>query len=136
MTKILVEDSIDALAKAEAKIKSLEAELLEKDRLLEIVMCDHDRDIDDLRRSFELGSGRISNSTARQQLGARASIDQATYGLDQSSECKECAALRKRIRSYQKQWSEISRNFKQVPGLLDSMITRTDNLVNNITKLN
>jgi len=134
-----VEDS-DALAKAEARVKELEAELLEKDRLLEVVMCDHDRDIDDLRKSFELGKPTMHSSKKRMENSTlRASFDQARQSVDLSQTvggCKDCAALRKQLRSYQKQWMDISRNFKQVPGLLESMISRTDNLVNNITKPN
>lgn len=127
----------NALIKAQERIKTLEAELLEKDRILEVVMCDHDRDIDDLRKSFEMGKPPLGPSGNKQQHDqTRWSMD--SVNLHEQSEhgaCKECIVLKKQLRAYKKQWAEINRNFKQVPSLLESMITRTDNLVTNITKL-
>ena len=134
-------DTSSALAKAYERIKTLEAELLEKDRILEVVMCDHDRDIDDLRKSFEMGKPPLPPT--RKRADSQQSVDQTRWSVDSISlhdqaeqlGCKECAALKKQLRAYKKQWADINRNFKQVPSLLESMILRTDNLVTNITKL-
>jgi hypothetical protein len=142
MTKSVESSDSGALAKAHERIRTLEAELLEKDRILEVVMCDHDRDIDDLRKSFEMGKPPLP-PLSRKRADSQQSVDQTRWSVDsgalheQSDQtaCKECIALKKQLRAYKKQWAEINRNFKQVPSLLESMITRTDNLVTNITKL-
>ena len=135
-------DDSNSLEKAQSRIKTLEAELLEKDRILEVVMNDHDRDIDDLRKSFEMGKPSMA-AHARKRSDSHHSVDQTRWSVDSVNlhdpqdpgACKDCVALKKQLRSYKKQWAEINRNFQQVPSLLESMITRTDNLVTNITKL-
>lgn len=134
-------DAPIALAKAYERIRTLEAELLEKDRILEVVMCDHDRDIDDLRKSFEMGKPPLP--PPRKRSDSQQSVDQTRWSVDSVSlhdqaeqiTCKDCVALKKQLRAYKKQWADINRNFKEVPALLESMINRTDNLVTNITKL-
>jgi hypothetical protein len=142
MTKAVgsINDS-NSLEDARSRIKTLEAELLEKDRILEVVMNDHDRDIDDLRKSFEMGKPSLAHS--RKRSDSHHSVDQTRWSVDSvnlhdlqdQGICKDCVSLKKQLRAYKKQWAEINRNFQQVPSLLESMITRTDNLVTNITKL-
>lgn len=106
------------LSEARVRILKLEQELSERDRQLEAVITDCDKDIVDLRRSYEVDSLRRSKTLP-----------------PKNTPCTACAELREEIRKHQGQWETISKHFHQVPGLLDSMITRTDSLVNNITKL-
>lgn len=125
------------LAAALARIASLEEELTDRDRQLEAVITDHDRDIVDLRKSFEmeiskkppLHPGHVVNDQHRW------SLDSVRLSQNDPSDCPECIRLKKQLREYQKQWREISKHFSQVPALLEGMIRRTDNLVNNITKI-
>lgn len=108
------------LADARARILKLERELSDRDKQLEAVITDCDKDIVDLRRSFEVDTLRRS----------RVLNEQISH-----QPCSACAELKEEIKKYQSQWETISKHFHQVPGLLDSMISRTDSLVNNITKL-
>lgn len=108
------------LAEAKARILKLEQELSDRDRELEAVITDCDKDIVDLRKSFEIESLRKS---------------QVISNPKQNFPCPTCTHLKEEIHKYQQQWTTISQHFHQVPGLLDSMITRTDNLVNNISRI-
>lgn len=110
----------DQLQHALARVAKLEEELNDRDRQLEVVITDHDQDIVDMRKSFEVEMFK--------KPSLRASIDLAR------DECPHCAEMQKLLKIYQKQWSEINRNFRQVPKLLEGMIARTDKLVCNITK--
>ena len=136
----------EQLQSALGRIAKLEQELNDRDRQLEVVITDHDQDIVDLRRSFEVdmfknpplappratpfGDKPVSESV-------RWSIDSVRLGAEENrapDDCQNCMDMRKKLKQYQRQWREISKNFRQVPTLLEGMITRTDNLVNTITK--
>jgi phage shock protein A len=133
------------LAAALARIASLEEELNDRDRQLEAVITDHDKDIVDLRKSFEMegsfkkpplhpNSGNLMSTSGDQH---RWSLDSVRLSHDENnaSQCRECDRLKKQLKQYQKQWREMSKHFSQVPALLEGMIRRTDNLVNNIAKI-
>ena len=110
------------------RISKLETELNDRDQQLESVIIEHDKDIVDLRKSFEMETfkkpplhpGRWSMESVR---------------LSDDNHCQECERLKKQVRMYQRQWKEMSKHFKQVPALLEGMIARTDTLVNNITQI-
>jgi predicted AAA+ superfamily ATPase len=107
------------LAEARARIVRLEQELSERDKQLESVIIDSDKDIVDLRKSFDIETLRRSRVMSEHN----------------PTSCVSCSQLKEEIKKYQAQWNTISKHFHQVPNLLDSMITRTDNLVNSITRL-
>ena len=115
------------LKAALARIATLEAELNDRDQQLESVIMGHDKDIVDLRKSFEMEAFR------------KPPLHPGTLGLSLSHDdpvgCRECERMRKQMRIYQKQWREMSKHFKQVPALLEGMIMKTDTLVNNITQI-
>jgi hypothetical protein len=113
------------------RIAKLEAELNDRDQQLESVIIEHDKDIVDLRKSFEMDFKRppLHPDNRWSMESVRLSHDEA------GNACKECERLRKQLRTYQRQWSEMSKHFKQVPALLEGMIQRTDTLVNNITQI-
>ena len=114
------------LATPLARVASLEAELNDRDQQLESVIMGHDKDIVDLRKSFEMEAFR------KPPLHPGSSV---RFSHEDLSACKECERMRKQIRMYQKQWREMSKHFKQVPALLEGMILKTDTLVNNITQI-
>jgi hypothetical protein len=133
------------LEAALARIASLEEELNDRDRQLEAVITDHDKDIVDLRKSFEMEAFKkpplhpnsTSNLVVQDNPQHRWSLESVRLSHDENSglNCQECARLKKQLKQYQKQWREMSKHFSQVPSLLEGMIRRTDNLVNNITKI-
>lgn len=115
------------------RIAMLEAELNDRDQQLEAVIMDHDKDIVDLRKSFELVKKPPLHPNSDPH---RWSMESVRLSHDENAPCQECMRLKKQLRQYQRQWREMSKHFKQVPALLDGMIQRTDTLVNNITKIN
>ena len=121
------------LQAARARIATLEAELNDRDQQLEAVIMEHDRDIVDLRKSFEMVKKPPLHPNSEPQWW---SMESVRLSHDENAQCQECIRLKKQLRQYQRQWREMSKHFKQVPALLDGMIQRTDTLVNNITKLN
>ncbi len=112
------------------RISKLEAELNDRDQQLESVIIEHDKDIVDLRKSFEMETFKKPPLHP-----GRWSMESVRLSNDEPPQCKECEQLRKQIRMYQRQWKEMSKHFKQVPALLEGMIQRTDTLVNNITQI-
>ena len=131
------------LQDALARIAKLEEELNDRDKQLEAAITDHDKDIVDLRKSYEVdglrkpplhpSSGVLFNSHDQ----TRWSMDSVRLSGDENaaggSPCQECVKMKKQLRQYQRQWKEMSKHFRQVPVLLEGMIQRTDTLVNNIT---
>jgi hypothetical protein len=119
------------------RIAKLEEELNDRDRQLEAIISDHDQDIVDLRKSFEMEAFKkppLHPNTLRQSTD---SLRQSFSGHNENEtvgNCQECVRLKKQLHQYQKQWKEMSKHFRQVPTLLEGMIKRTDTLVNNITR--
>lgn len=127
------------LEEALARIGKLEEELNDRDRQLEAIIMDHDQDIVDLRKSFEMEAFKkpplYPSTSLRLSVDRnRQSIESVSLSCDENKECKECVKLKKQLKQYQKQWKEMSKHFRQVPQLLEGMIQRTDALINNITK--
>ena len=119
------------LANALARISVLESELNDRDQQLESVILEHDKDLVDLRKSFEIETFRKPPLHP-----ARWSMESVRLSNYEPPQCKECLKLKKQLRMHQKQWREMSKHFKQVPALLENMIQRTDTLVHNITQTN
>jgi len=119
-----------AMQAALARIAALEAELNDRDQQLESVIMGHDKDIVDLRKSFEMEAFRKPPLHP-----GRMSVESVRLSQDDFGTCKECERMKKQIRIYQKQWREMSKHFKHVPALLEGMIQKTDTLVNNITQI-
>jgi hypothetical protein len=127
------------LEAALARIGKLEEELNDRDRQLEAIIMDHDQDIVDLRKSFEMEAFKKPplHPSTNLRLSVdqnRQSIESVSLSCDENRECKDCAKLKNQLKQYQKRWKEMSKHFRQVPQLLEGMIQRTDALVNNITK--
>ena len=132
----------EQLRQALNRIAKLEEELNDRDRQLEAVITDHGQDIVDLRKSFEVEMFKKpplapkSRQSLNGQVGAESvgwSMESVRFNTSENFQCTNCIDMQKQMRLYQKQWSEICRNFRQVPSLLEGMINRTDGLVNNIT---
>jgi tRNA A37 threonylcarbamoyltransferase TsaD len=89
---------------ARQKIAKLESLLKEKDKTIEQLLMDQEHEVTHLRKSLQ---GNFSFSPAPAKPG--------------NLKCENCERMRQR-------WKKISRNFQEVPKLLETMILRTDKL--------
>jgi peptidoglycan hydrolase CwlO-like protein len=137
MTRVVSADPSAELAAAQARISKLEAELNDRDQQLESCILEHDKDLVDLRKSFEMEAFKKPPLPPHSGLfdPHRWSMESVRLSHEEPPHmCQECVKLKKQLRTYQKQWQEMRKHFKQVPALLESMIQRTDTLVTNITQ--
>jgi len=119
-----ITDLNSQLQEANRRVASLESELRQRDRQLEEMVTEHDRDIVDIRQSIDFEHRKSINAIP---LPPRVDITQRD-----KTDCVECAVLKDRLKKARHQWKQISKHFREVPALLDSMINRTDAMVTGI----